>query len=168
METVKKEIMWWAEQMVTGRVIFPVSRASRLPVGYELKSTTTPSEMDRVFKKMGEQEYGANAKRIQAIFNNGREYVIAARRRLRDRSCAHDCSNSEKALIHYILDLMDKKDAKMQENHAFGVSAMQESAAPLPPSTSHFRTASEIRAEKLAAHESNGKFIDLRSATEEN
>ena len=44
-----------------------------------------------------------------------------------------EVSDAEKNLIRASLNLMNERDHKMQQNTVQGVSAMQETEAPLPP-----------------------------------
>lgn len=129
-----REKLWYAEN-ATGRIYF-TSPMSRLQVGYVLKSTTNPREMDRLFNRMHEQEREENEKLVERLYNRGREYYDGLRSNLRARFNTAGVSDAEKNIIRAALKLMDEKDAKMQQNNVYGVSAMQESAEPLPgPST---------------------------------
>lgn len=125
-----KERLWYAENPVTKRVFF-TSPMSPLPSGYVRKCTTEPREMDRVFNRMHEQEREHNEKMIEQIYNRGREYYERARSELKRRLSSASTSEAEKNIIRASLKLMDERDSKMQENHVYGVSSMQETEAPL-------------------------------------
>lgn len=125
-----KEKLWWAENPVTKRIFF-TSPMSPLPAGYVRKSTTNPREMDRLFNRMHEQEREQNEKFIEKLYHRGRESYDAVRNRLKARMAEAGVSDAEKNIIRASLKLMDDKDSRMQENHAFGVSAMQEQEAPI-------------------------------------
>lgn len=125
-----KERLWYAENPVTKRVFF-TSPFSPLPAGYVRKATTEPKEMDRVFNRMHEQEREHNEKMIEQIYSRGREYYERARSELKRRLSSASTSEAEKNIIRASLKLMDERDSKMQENHVYGVSSMQETEAPL-------------------------------------
>jgi hypothetical protein len=125
-----KERLWYAENPVTKRVFF-TSPMSPLPPGYVRRSTTEPKEMDRLFNRMHEQEREANERLIERIYFRGREYYDRVRAKLRQRYSSAGVSDAEKNIIRASLQLMDERDHKMQENHVYGISAMQEKEAPL-------------------------------------
>lgn len=127
-----KEKLWWAEHHLTKRVFF-TSPMSPLPYGYVRHSTTSPKEMDRVFQKMHEQEREQNEKLIEGLHSRGRESYDRMRSALRQRLQSAGVSDAEKGIIREALKLMDAKDSAMQQNTVYGVSAMQEAPAPLPP-----------------------------------
>jgi hypothetical protein len=126
-----KEVLWYAEHHLTKRVFF-TSPMSPLPYGYIRHSTTNPKEMDRIFNRMHEQEREQNQKIVEGIYNRGREYYDRMRSALRQRLQSSGVSDAEKGIIRESLKLMDEKDSKMQQNTVYGISAMQESPAPLP------------------------------------
>lgn len=129
-----KEKLWWAEDPVSGRVFF-TSPMSPLPVGYVRRSTTNPREMDRIFNRMHEQERRQNERLIERLLTRGREHYERMRSALRARFNSAGVSEAEKNIIRAALRLMDEKDSQMQKNTVYGVSAMQESPAPLPGPT---------------------------------
>lgn len=124
-----KEKLWWAENAV-GRIYF-TSPMSHLQIGYALKSTTNPREMDRLFNRMHEQEREANEHFVEKLYNRGRESYDKLRSALHARLSSAGVSNAEKNIIRAAIKLMDEKDSKMQENNIYGVSEMQKTAAPL-------------------------------------
>lgn len=128
----EKERLYWAENAV-GRVYLS-SPASTLQPGYILKSTTYPREMDRIFQRLHDQERAHNEQFIERLYNRGREYYEARRKGLINKLGSAATSEAEKGIIRQALKLMDEKDSKMQKNSVYGVSSMEESAAPLPPS----------------------------------
>jgi hypothetical protein len=125
-----KEKLWYAENAV-GRIYF-TSPMSTLQPGYVLRSTTSPREMDRLFNRMHEQEREQNERFIEKMFNRGRAHFDGLRSALRDRLVTAGVSDGEKNIIRASLKLMDQKDEKMKQNTVYGVSAMQETEAPLP------------------------------------
>jgi len=129
-----KEKLWYGENPLTGRVYLS-SPLSPLQPGYILQSTTNPKEMDRVFNRLHAQEREQNETFLEKLYNANREKYDGLRSRLRDRLVTAGVSDAEKNVIRASLQLMDEKDSKMQRNSIVGVSAMQESAAPLPAPT---------------------------------
>lgn len=127
-----REKVWYAENPATQRIYF-TSPMSDLQPGYVLKSTTNPKEMDRLFNLMHEQEREHNEKLIEQLYSRGREYYEKRRSALLSRLRTAGVTEVEKGIIRKALQLMDEKDAKMQQNTVYGVSAMQEAPAPLPP-----------------------------------
>lgn len=126
-----KEKLWWAEN-ATGHIFF-TSPMSPLPAGYERRSTTNPKEMDRLFNRLHQQEREANEQLIEKLYNRNRERYDTLRSNLRNRLMMAEVSDAEKNLIRASLNLMNERDHKMQQNTVQGVSAMQETEAPLPP-----------------------------------
>lgn len=126
-----REKLWYAENPLTKRIFF-TSPMSPLPPGYVRRSTTSPREMDRIFDRMHAQERETNEKLIEKLYNRGRAYYERVRSELRSRYNSAGVSDAERNIIRAAMQLMDDKDSKMQENHVYGVSAMQEAPAPLP------------------------------------
>lgn len=124
-----KEALWYAENAV-GRIYF-TSPMSTLQPGYALFHTTNPKEMDRLFNKMHAQEREQNERFIEQLWNRGRSYYEALRSKLITRLSSAGVSDAEKNIIRASLALMDERDHKAQQNTVYGVSAMQESPAPL-------------------------------------
>ena len=129
---MSKETLYYAENAV-GRIYF-TSPASPLHPGYMLKSTNSPREMDRIFQKMHDQEREHNQAMIDKLYLRGKENFARMRSELLRKIGLHDTSNAEKGIIREALRRMDEKEAKMQENTVYGVSAMQEAPEPLPAS----------------------------------
>lgn len=124
-----KECLWYAENAV-GRIYF-TSPMSDLQPGYVLRHTTSPREMDRLFNKMHDQEREQNERFVERLYNRGREHYEKLRSSLMTRLTSAGVSEAEKNIIRASLKLMNERDHKMQQNHAYGVSSMQESEAPL-------------------------------------
>ena len=127
-----KEKLWWQENAV-GRV-FLSSPMSRLAVGYVLKSTTRPREMDRIYDKMNAQEREHNQQLLDDLFNRNRAKYDATRSKLMTK-LASGASNAEKNLIREALKLMDAKEEKMRKNSVTGVADIQEHEANNGPKT---------------------------------
>lgn len=128
-----KEKLFWAENAV-GRV-YLTSPMSPLQVGYILKSTTVPREMDRIYDKLNAQEREHNEKFMEALYLRNREKYEATRSALMQKLGSGSTSPAEKNLIREALKLMDEKDSKMQKGSVTGVAAIQEEEAPIGPRT---------------------------------
>jgi hypothetical protein len=124
-----KEVVWVDENPVTKHVILTSPMSPRRH-GYNRTKTSTPSEMDRIFSRLNEQERAANEKLVENIYHRGRAFYETARSRLLQRLMASDCREWEKAFIRESLRLMDERDSKMQQNTVYGVSSMQAAEAP--------------------------------------
>lgn len=127
---MSKEVLYWAEN-AAGRIYF-TDPAADLQPGYMLKSTNKSREMDKLFKKMHQQERDHNEKMIEKLHSRGKEYNEILRSQLRTRMNSSGVSNIEKEIIRESLRLMDERDAKLQQNNVYGVSALQEAPEPLP------------------------------------
>jgi hypothetical protein len=87
--------------------------------------------MDRIFKRLNEQEHEDNAVMVEKLYNRGRAFYDAARSRLTQRLLSVDTKEWEKAFIREALRLMDERDYKMQQNTVYGISAMETTEAPI-------------------------------------
>ena len=128
-----KEVLWYDENPATGHVVM-TSPMTPSRIGYNRHKTNQPKEMDRVFRKLHEQEREANEKLIEKIWARGREHYEALRGRLMQRLAAAGVKEWEKAFIREALQRMADRDHANQENTRYGVSAMEDAPAPLPPS----------------------------------
>jgi hypothetical protein len=126
-----KEILWYDENPVTKHVVM-TSPMTPSRIGYNRHKTNQPKEMDRVYRKIHEQEREANEKLIEKIWARGRGHYEALRSRLHQRLLASDCKEWEKAFIREALQRMADRDAENQKNTRYGVSAMEDALAPLP------------------------------------
>ena len=129
-----KEKLYYAKNPLTGHV-YLTSPMSPLQAGFLLMSTTNPREMDRIFNKLHEQEREQNEKFVEKLYNQNRQVYATLRDKIRARLNSAGVSDAEKNIIRASLRLMDEKDSEMQKNNVYGVSGMQESAAPLPGPT---------------------------------
>jgi hypothetical protein len=87
--------------------------------------------MDHVFRKIHEQERERTEKEIEKLWSRGRAYYEELRSRLNQRLLSVETSEWEKAFIRESLRLMNERDFEAQKNTKYGVSAMEESEAPL-------------------------------------
>jgi hypothetical protein len=126
-----KEVLFFDRNHTTNHVI-TTSPMHPQRTGYARYKTTDPKEMDRVFRKLHEQERDKNAQVIEKMWSRGRAQYEALRDRLNQRLVSADTKVWEKAFIRESLRLMSERDNEAQKNHVYGISAMEESPAPLP------------------------------------
>ena len=126
-----KEVLWYDQNPATGHVVM-TSPMTPHRIGYNRHKTNQPKEMDRVFRKLHEQEREANEKLIEKIWSRGRSHYEALRGRLMQRLAASGVKEWEKAFIREALQRMADRDHANQENTRYGVSAMEDAPAPLP------------------------------------
>ena len=126
-----KEILWYLENPMT-RVVQITAPMAPIPYGFNRHKTNQPKEMDRVFRKLHEQEREKNQAVIEKMWSRGRAHYEDLRGRLNQRLVSADTKVWEKAFIRESLRLMSERDNEAQKNHVYGISAMEESPAPLP------------------------------------
>ena len=125
-----KEVLYYLENPRT-RVVQITSPIAPIPHGYVRHKTNQPKEMDRVFRKLHEQERAKNQQVIERMWSRGRARYEALRGRLMERLSSTDTKEWEKAFIRESLRLMNERDHEAQKNHAYGVSQMELSEAPI-------------------------------------
>ncbi len=125
-----KEVLWWLENPKT-RVVQMTSPMAPIPYGFVRHKTNQPKEMDRVFRKLHEQERDKNEKLIQKMWSRGRAHYEALRDRLNQRLVSADTKEWEKAFIRESLRLMEERDHEAQKNHQYGVSGLELGDAPI-------------------------------------
>ena len=125
-----KEILWYLENPQT-RVVQITAPMAPIPHGFVRHKTNQPKEMDRVFRKLNEQEREKNQAVLDQLWGRGRAYYEALRGRLMERLVSADTKEWEKAIIRESLRLMNERDHESQKNHQYGVSQMELSDAPL-------------------------------------
>jgi len=125
-----KEVLWYLENPVT-RMVQITAPMAPIPHGFVRHKTNVPREMDRVFRKMHEQERERNQQLIEKMWSRGRAHYDSLRSRLNQRLLGSDTKEWEKAFIRESLRLMDERDHESQKNNVYGVSSMEESEAPI-------------------------------------
>lgn len=139
------EKLWWAED-ATGYVYLTMPESPSRP-GFQKFSTTTPSEMDRIFAKLDRQEKARHAQMTEQMFNRSKAFIDKNLSNLRTR-LANSNSEEEKDVIRAWMQAFNNKMDKLMKNTVYGVSAMQQAAAPIPPERP-MRTVEDIRLGKL-------------------
>ena len=125
-----KECLHYDENPQTKHVIM-TSPMAPCRLGYVRHKTTDPKEMDRVFRRMHEQERQKNEELIEKLYRRGRAQYEALRERLMTRLVSADTKAWEKAFIREALQRMADRDHEAQKNTRYGVSAMEEKEAPI-------------------------------------
>ena len=125
-----KEVAFYDKNHTTNHVIM-TSPMHPPRFGYARYKTTDPKEMDRVFRKLNEQERESNEKTIEKLWSRGRERYDQLRSNLNQRLVTAGTSEWEKAFIREALKLMAERDHASQQNTRYGISAMEESEAPV-------------------------------------
>lgn len=126
-----KEVLWYDKNHTTNHVIMTSPMHPRR-LGYARYKTTDPKEMDRVFRKLNEQEREHNEQVIEKMWSRGRARYEQLRSNLNQRLVSAGTSEWEKAFIRESLKLMAERDHKEQQNNRYGVSGMELAEAPLP------------------------------------
>lgn len=125
-----KEVLWYLENLQT-RVVQITAPMAPIPHGFVRHKTNQPREMDRVFRKMHEQEREKNQAVIDKMWSRGRAHYEALRGRLNQRLFSADTKEWEKAFIRESLRLMNERDDEARKNHVYGVSEMELGDAPI-------------------------------------
>ena len=126
-----KEVLHYDQNPATGHVVM-TSPMTPHRIGYNRHKTNQPKEMDRVYRKIHEQEREKNEKLIEKIWARGRSHYEALRSKLNQRMLSADCKEWEKSFIREALQRMADRDQANQENTRYGACAIEESIAPLP------------------------------------
>ncbi len=129
-----KEVIFYDENPVTKHVVM-TSPMTPPRIGYNRHKTNQPKEMDRVFRKLYEQEREANEKLIEKFWARGRAHYEALRSRLMQRLAASGVHEWEKAFIREALQRMADRDHENQKNTRYGVSELELTEAPIQSST---------------------------------
>ncbi len=140
-----KEVLIWAEN--SAGHCYLTTFESPLKPGFQRFSTTTPSEMDRIFAKLSKQEEATYARMTEAMYINRRDWIDQNRSNLRTR-IAQSNNLKEKDFLRAWLKAFDSKMDKLLKNTVYGLSAMQTAPAPIP-AENRFMTVDDVRLGKL-------------------
>ena len=135
------EKLTWAEN--AEGYVYLTSDYSPAKPGFHRFSTTTPSEMDRIFAKLDKQEKARHARMTEQMYNNSRAFIEDNLSNLRTRM-ANTSSPEEKEVLRCWIQAFNNKMDKLMKNTVYGVSAMQQAPAPVPPERP-MRTVEDIR-----------------------
>lgn len=145
------EKLWYA-QNAQGHLYLTAAH-SPLRRGYQRFSTAVPAEMDRIFEKLNAQTRAEHAALTQADYQRRIERIAQWRSDIRGRMASSECSNFEREVLRVALKSCDEREAKLNRNTVYGVSAMQQAAAPIPART-------EVEVKARVEHDG---YVDLRS-----
>lgn len=141
------EKLWWAED-ATGYCYLTMPESPCKP-GFKKFSTTTPSEMDRIFAKLDRQEKARHAQMTEQMFNRSKAFIDENMSNLRAR-LENSNSELEKDVIRAWMQAFNNKMDKLMKNTVYGVSAMQTTPAPIPTDVGRKTfTVEDIRLGKL-------------------
>ena len=126
-----EEIVWCEN---SEGYVFLSSRQSPIPEGFIRCSTKVPSEMDKIFKKLDQQERAKYAKMTEDAYNRRKDFIESNLSNLRTK-LANSSNNFERVVIRAWIEAFNRKQAKLQECTVYGVSAMQTTEAPRPAPT---------------------------------
>jgi hypothetical protein len=124
-----KERLYWAED-ATGYVYLTLPESPLRP-GFQKFSTTTPSEMDRIYAKLDRQEKKRHAEMTELMFNRRREFIDTNLSSLRTKM-ANSNNAEEREVIRAWIQAFNNKMDKLMKNTVYGVAAMQAAPAPIP------------------------------------
>jgi len=124
-----KEKLVWAQN--AQGYVYLTSFESPLKPGFERFSTTTPSEMDRIFAKLDKQEKAQYAQMTERMFSARKGFIEDNLSNLRTR-LAQSNNPAEKEILRAWIEAFNNKMHKLMSHTVYGVSAMQKEAAPIP------------------------------------
>jgi len=116
----------------TGYVYLTVPQAPLKP-GFMLKVAQSAKAKERVWARLDQQERRAAAEMTETIYARRMGRIAAIRDNLNARKNAADATQAERDFIRASLEALDRKERIMQQSSVYGVAAMQERDAPLPP-----------------------------------
>lgn len=144
------EKLWWVQK--PNGDVYLTSPESPVPPGCDRYSTTTPSEMDRIFRKLNAQTKEEHGRLTEALYLQRKDRIEQWRKDIRTRMQSSDCSAMEKAFLQAALRANDKREDKLNRNTVYGISAMQTTEEKLPPRSQRLLiTPAEDAADKLKA-----------------
>lgn len=126
-----KERIYWCENL-EGH-LFLTHPEAPIPPGFSRFETTTPSEMDKIFKRLDHQTKMDHEQLTEALFNERKDRIAKWRSDL-NYALTNAKTVFERAFIKAALRANEKREEKLNRNSVYGVSAMQTTEAPLPPS----------------------------------
>lgn len=142
--------LWWMQR--SDGHVYLTSPESPVPPMHERFSTTIPSEMDRIFRKLDQQTKEEHGHLTETLYLQRKDRIDQWRSDIRARMQQSDCSAMEKAFLQAALRANDKREEKLNRNTVYGISAMQTTEEKLPPRSQRLLvTPAEDAADKLKA-----------------
>jgi len=114
--------------------VFLTSFESPIPEGFVRKVADTVTDVEKIWKRLDQQEKDNAAKMSYQIFEKRQRGVKHLRDFADQRMKAADCSNAEKDFLREWITILNRKQKVMDEFSVYGVAHMQEVEAPLPAS----------------------------------
>ena len=109
--------------------VYITDECAPAPSGFIKHMTTIPSVMDRIYAKLNSQEREQHQELIEKMYNENAPRMALLRSRLLQRKQESSCEAFERSVIVSVLAQMDERERKMQENHVYGVAAIQSTEA---------------------------------------
>lgn len=117
-----------------GRV-YLTTMESPLPPGFQRSVARTAPDKEKVWARINEQEKRHAESLTETLFNQRLGRIKQMRSAYNQRKLASDCSQAERDFIRAAEEILDRKEDALNKHSAYGVAAMQESEAPLAPSS---------------------------------
>lgn len=124
-----KERLIWAEN--AQGYAYLTTFDSPLKPGFQRFSTTTPSEMDRVYAKLSAQETARYENMTQKIFAGRKEFLEQTLSDLRTRM-ANSKSAMERDFLRAWIEATNNRMSKLMSTTVYGLAEIQKTEAPRP------------------------------------
>lgn len=117
-----RDRVYWQEN-AAGHVFLSDPQAPIKP-GFDMYSTTSSVEMDRVFARIDRQEKKRYSEMTESIFLAQQDFIEQNRSNIRQK-IAQSANTSEREFLQMWLKAFDNKMDKLLKNTVYGVAAMQ-------------------------------------------
>jgi hypothetical protein len=124
----------WYREDAKGTVVLTTPE-SPLPPGWQRYEAATAAEVERVWKRIDQQERRQAEKMTESLFNNRKGKILEMKSTLDARKIAPDCTNAERDFIREAVKILNRKEDVLNRCSIFGVAAMQEKEAPVAASS---------------------------------
>ena len=125
------ESVWYCEN--SGGHVFLTTPESPVPEGFQRFHATTVWEVERVWKRLDQQERRAAEQMTEKIFLQRMAKIQVIKSGLEQRKLAADCSNAERDFIRESIKVLNRKEDTLNKCSVYGVAYMQQKEKPLPP-----------------------------------
>lgn len=159
-----KEKLWWAQN--AQGYVYLTQPESPLRPGFQKFSTTTPSEMDRIYAKLDTQEKAHYAQMTRRMYEQRKDFIETNLSNLRTR-LANSSNEGEKDVIRIWLKAFQNRMDMLLNQTVHGVAEIQKHAAAIPVERP-LVTVEDIRKEAVVIHDLDKMVhVDLRSVKPE-
>ncbi len=117
-----------------GRV-YLTTPESPIPEGFQRSVARTAADKEAVWAKIAAQERRHAEQMTETEYNQRIGRMTELRSVMNQRKGSGDCSQAEKDFIRAAMEVLDRKEHAIQQFSTYGVAAMQQTEAPLPPSS---------------------------------